>query len=66
MRTGDALLFTAAIDYDNWNLGLSYDVNFSELQTASNRRGGLEISVTYIFKKYVPNLRRYKVCPTFM
>ena len=66
MRTGDALLFTAAIDYDNWNLGLSYDVNISELQTASNRRGGLEISVTYIFKKYIPNLRRYKVCPTFM
>lgn len=66
MRTGDAFIFTAGIDYEQWNLGLSYDVNFSDLKTSSNRRGGLEISVTYIFKKYIPNLRRYKVCPNFM
>ena len=66
IRTGDALLFTTGIDYNGWNLGVSYDVNFSELKTASNRRGGVELSITYIFKKYVPNLRRYKVCPNFM
>lgn len=66
LRAGDAFIFTTGIDYDNWNLGFSYDVNYSELRTASNRRGGLEISLTYIFKKYVPNLRRYKICPNFM
>ncbi len=66
LRVKDALIFTTGIDYENWNLGLSYDVNYSELRTASNRRGGLEISVTYIFKKFVPNLRRYKICPNFM
>jgi len=66
LRRGDAVIFTTGIDYDNWNLGLSYDVNYSALRTASNRRGGLEISLTYIFKKYVPNLRRYKICPNFM
>ena len=66
LRTRDALIFTAGIDYENWNLGLSYDVNYSELRTSSNRRGGLEISLTYIFKKYIPNLRRYKICPNFM
>ena len=49
-----------------FDLGLSYDVNYSELRTASNRRGGLEISLTYIFKKYIPNLRRYKICPNYM
>lgn len=66
LRTGDAFIFTTGIDYENWNLGLSYDVNYSELRTASNRRGGLEISLTYIFKKYIPNLRRYKICPNYM
>ena len=66
MRTSDAFIFTAGLDYENWNLGLSYDVNFSELRTASSRRGGLEISLTYIFKKYIPNLSRYKICPNFM
>ncbi|MDB4061609.1 PorP/SprF family type IX secretion system membrane protein [Vicingaceae bacterium] len=66
LRDGDAFIFTTSIDYENWNLGLSYDVNYSELRTASNRRGGAEISLTYIFKKYVPNLRRYKICPNFM
>lgn len=65
-RTSDAFIFTAGLDFEAWNLGLSYDVNYSDLRTASNRRGGLEISLTYIFKKYVPNLRRYKICPNFM
>jgi len=65
-RTRDAFIFSAGLDYEQWNLGLSYDVNYSQLRTASNRQGGLEISLTYIFKKYIPNLRRYKICPNFM
>jgi len=66
LRTGDAFIFTTGLDYESWHFGLSYDVNYSELQTSSNRRGGLELSVTYIFKKYIPNLSRYKICPNFM
>jgi len=31
--------------------GLTYDVNTSNLKTASNSRGGIELSLIYIFKK---------------
>lgn len=65
-RTSDALILTAGLDYFQWNVGVSYDINTSQLQTASQRRGGLEISLTYIFRNFKPTYRRYKVCPNFM
>ncbi|MBL4708940.1 MAG: PorP/SprF family type IX secretion system membrane protein [Flavobacteriales bacterium] len=65
-RTSDAIILTAGLDYFQWNVGLSYDINTSQLQTASQRQGGLELSLTYIFRNYKPTFRRYKVCPNFM
>lgn len=41
---------------------LSYDINISEFQIATNRRGGLELSVRYLFKKVCP-LPDFKFCP---
>lgn len=44
-RFKDAVIFTAAMDYKkNMSFGLSYDVNVSKLNRASQRRGGLEFS----------------------
>lgn len=65
-RNKDAIILSTGLDYLQWHLGFSYDINISELETASNNRGGLEISITYIFKNFNPVIRRYKVCPSFM
>jgi type IX secretion system PorP/SprF family membrane protein len=46
-RIGDAIIPVVAMDYKNMRVGLSYDVNTSPLNTASNYRGGLELSFNY-------------------
>jgi type IX secretion system PorP/SprF family membrane protein len=58
----DAIIFTAALEKDRWQLGLSYDINTSSLQRASNNRGAFEVSFIYIH----PENRRVNVnCPKF-
>ncbi len=44
----DAAIPTTGLQYKNWKLGLSYDVNISSLNEASTYRGGPEISLIYI------------------
>lgn len=44
----DAVIPYIAGDYKNFRLGLSYDVNVSSLNEASNGKGGFEISLIYI------------------
>ncbi len=53
-RTGDALIPMVGLDYNELNLGISYDVNTSDLKRASNSRGGYEIALTYIITKVKP------------
>lgn len=43
----DAMILTGGIKYDQWTLGLSYDINMSGLKTANSNPSGLEISITY-------------------
>jgi len=47
-RAKDALVISTLLEYSNYSLGLSYDVNVSSLQTASNSRGGLEIALRFV------------------
>jgi len=47
MRWKDALIPTIKLDYNPYSFALSYDVNVSQLKTASQGRGGMELSVTY-------------------
>lgn len=65
-RLKDAFIVAANMDYRSFNVGISYDVNTSKLREATNRRGGFEISVIYIFKKYVPFVAKKRVCPIYM
>ncbi len=65
-RLKDAFIMSANVDYRNFNVGLSYDVNTSKLIAATNRRGGFEISIIYIFKKTVPFIAKKRVCPVYM
>lgn len=57
---GDSFYPNFEVFYKGWQVGLSYDVNVSEFQVATGRRGGPEVSVRYIIDN-VP--RVVKVCP---
>lgn len=46
-RWGDAIIPVVNFDIDRWNIGFSYDINISKLNTYSQYRGGLELSATY-------------------
>lgn len=46
-RAGDAIIPVMKFDYKKLTLGISYDVNISELKTGSMYRGGLEITMNY-------------------
>lgn len=65
-RIKDAMIFSAGMDWRNFNVGLSYDVNTSKLIAATNRRGGFELSLIYIFRKEVPFVAKKRVCPIYM
>jgi type IX secretion system PorP/SprF family membrane protein len=46
-RWKDAIIPIVKLDYYNVAVGLSYDVNVSTLKTASQLRGGFELSLSY-------------------
>ncbi|HVU95055.1 MAG TPA: PorP/SprF family type IX secretion system membrane protein [Puia sp.] len=48
LRWNDALIPVIKLEMYSFNLGLSYDVNVSRLNTVSNSRGGFELSLSYI------------------
>ena len=62
-RFGDALIPYVGLEFNNLHLGASYDVNVSSLKTASQSRGGIEISLIYI--KQRSDGRRKVNCPKF-
>ena len=47
LRWNDALIPVIKLEMNSFNLGLSYDVNVSRLNTVSNSRGGFELSLSY-------------------
>lgn len=61
-NVNDAVIPYIGLEFNGFRVGASYDVNVSSLKTASQSRGGLEISLIYIKRppggKYVP-------CPRF-
>lgn len=50
MRFNDALIPYVGLEFSDFRLGVTYDVNTSQLRTASQSRGGVEISLIYIKK----------------
>jgi len=65
-RWNDAFIPVVKMDIKRFNIGISYDVNISRLKTASQWRGGLELTMSYIAKL---RNRSYEgsrvVCPRF-
>ena len=62
-KFGDAFFPALELNYhDKLRASISYDFNISDFQVATNRRGGLELSVRYLIKKVCP-LPEFKFCP---
>lgn len=65
-RVKDAVIFNVGVEFYDVRVGLSYDVNHSNLRTATRAQGGLEASLIYVFKKERPRSIQYeKYCPNF-
>ncbi len=63
-RIGDAFIPYIGLEFGEFHLGATYDVNISSLKPGSNTRGGAEISLIYIKKQVDPNARKLN-CPKF-
>lgn len=61
-RIQDAYWPTFEISYNDLRVGLNYDFNTSEFDIATENRGGLELSLSYVIRKVRP-LPAFKVCP---
>ena len=62
VRFNDAIIPYIGLEFGEFHLGASYDVNISSLKTASQSRGGIEISL--IYTKRPPGYKAIP-CPTF-
>lgn len=65
-RNRDAAYLSVGMDYQDWFVGVSYDINFSTLVPASRLRGGLEIAVRYIMHRFKPKKIVHRICPDYI
>lgn len=65
-RAKDALIIRSGYTYRTLQAGIAYDVNISRFVAATNRRGGFEIFVNYIFSKPKPVFLKRRTCPVYM
>lgn len=64
VRFGDAIIPYIGLEFGEFHIGATYDVNISSLKPASNMRGGAEFSLIYIRKHVDPNAKKLN-CPIF-
>lgn len=65
-RTNDAAYISVGMDYQNWFVGVSYDINLSSLIPASSGRGGIEIAIRYILNRFNPKKIVHRICPDYI
>jgi type IX secretion system PorP/SprF family membrane protein len=63
-RFGDAIIPYVGLEFGEFRIGASYDINVSSLKPASNLRGGAEFSLIYIKRPNDPNAKKLN-CPKF-
>lgn len=59
----DAVSIVAKLDYNEFTVGVSYDITVSPLASANNNKGGAEIALTYQTKRMTT--QRALNCPRF-
>lgn len=62
LRLNDAIVPYLGLEFNNFRIGISYDYNSSALKTASQNRGGIELSLIYTRR---PSNDRSIRCPKF-
>jgi len=62
----DAFMPVVKLDYYDYSIGMSYDINSSKLKTASQSRGGYEVTLSYktFNNRYNTSADKVK-CPVF-
>jgi type IX secretion system PorP/SprF family membrane protein len=66
LRWKDALIPVIKVDMNALSVAISYDVNVSQLKTASQSRGGFELSVAYLgFLDRSSSSKNAILCPKF-
>ncbi|MBS1760833.1 MAG: PorP/SprF family type IX secretion system membrane protein [Bacteroidetes bacterium] len=63
-RLQDALIPYIGLEFNGLLIGATYDMNTSNLKTASNSKGGIELSLIFIKKPNDPDLKKLN-CPRF-
>jgi len=65
-RFADAAQLLFGVDYEDWHLAISYDLNLSKLSSTSDYQGAFEIAGYYILKIYKkPDVKPALLCPEF-
>lgn len=62
VRFKDAIIPYLGLEFGDFRFGVTYDYNSSSLKTASQNRGGIEVSLIYIRR---PSTERPVNCPKF-
>ena len=60
----DAIIPTIELHYKTFAAGVSYDINISDFEVATDQKGGPEIWISYRIEK-VKALGAFKTCPIF-
>lgn len=63
LRITDSFILYSGLKYNNILIGISYDINFSQLSPASNYRGGFEISIIVIDRLFSGRNRLQNTIP---
>ncbi|MEP7277822.1 MAG: PorP/SprF family type IX secretion system membrane protein [Bacteroidota bacterium] len=63
LRFNDAIIPYVGLEWNDFRLGMTYDVNYSSLKVGSQNRGGIEVSLIYIKKP--ASGRKGIPCPKF-
>jgi len=66
LRARDAVVLRLGYTNQTLQSGISYDINVSRFNRATNLRGGLEIFINYIIKLKPGFIARKRYCPVFM
>jgi len=67
-RWDDAIIPAFGLNYNNIRAVISYDINISDLVAASNKKGGFEVSIMYIWNKKKRKAKKEikKYCPRYL
>lgn len=63
VRSADAFSPHIGLLYNQWRIAVNFDANYSQFTNATNRLGGPEVHVMYIFKRVRP-ANYCPLCPT--